>query len=323
MRKLLPDDTWNNLYYPPPNYVYFESSDRFGFEPGARDFSWRNAWWLAEASLLAYVQDRTWGEIKAILVKAGFEDAKQIGPDPAKSTKGFMAWRSDPAPFAIVAFRGTDKGDPRTLTTDEDLEPEARDGYTAHRGFLKALDQVWDAEVAPALSAFLRSHPDAPVYFTGHSLGAALATISVARFQGPVGALYTIGSPRVGDDRFVRAVLQKTQQVFRFVNCQDIVTQIPPEVPLAHYYRHVGAERYITRAGDILDHPSDFEKWVDVTPGIVEHDGAACISDVAHPATFVSLAKEREGLVDPPPYLVGNHTPARYAIQIWNHYSGT
>ena len=175
MRKPLPDDTWNNLYYPPANYAYFEGSDRVGFEPGARDFSWRNAWWLAEASLLAYVQDRTWGEIKAILVRAGFEDAKQIGPDPAKSTKGFLAWRSGPAPFAIVAFRGTDKGDPRTLKTDMDLEPEARDGYTAHRGFLKALDLVWDSEVAPALAAFLRLHPGAPVYFTGHSLGAALA----------------------------------------------------------------------------------------------------------------------------------------------------
>ncbi len=64
----------------------------------------------------------------------------------------------------------------------------------------------------PALEAFLGSHPGAPVYFTGHSLGAALATISVTRFQGAAGALYT-AAPRVGDDRFVRAVLQKTMKV--------------------------------------------------------------------------------------------------------------
>src|ERR1700733_875742 len=321
MQKPLPADTWENLYYPPPNYNYFENSDRFDFEPGAPNFSWRNAWWLADASLLAYVKRRPWNEVKAILGAARFDEAKQIGADPAKSTKGFIAWRSGASPFAVVAFRGTDRDDPRNLASDENLLPEQRDGYVAHRGFLEALDQVWDSEVAPALAAFLGLHAGAPVYFTGHSLGAALATISVTRFQGPTCALYTVGSPRVGDDRFVRAVLLKTQQVFRFVNCQDIVTQIPPEVLLQHYFRHVGAERYITRAGTILDHPSDFDKWLDATPGIAEHDGAACIHDVAHPEKFVSLAKDRGAMLAPPPFLLGNHTPARYTIRIWNHYS--
>ena len=322
MPKPLPDDTWANLYYPPPDYSYFQDCDRFDFEPGAPDFSWRNAWWLAEASLLAYVKTKTWDEVKAILAAARFGDARQIGADPAKSTKGFIAWRSGDAPFAVVAFRGTDKDDPRTLTTDEDLIPEARNGYVAHRGFGRALDQVWDTEVAPTLAAFLGSHPGAPVYFTGHSLGAALATISVTRFQGADCALYTAGSPRVGDDRFVRAVLQKTRKVFRFVNCQDIVTQIPPECPLEHYYRHVGAVRYINRAGAILDHPSDFDKWTDATPAIVAHDCAAAIGDIANPARFVSIAARRGALPDPPPFLLGNHTPARYSILIWNYYSG-
>jgi pimeloyl-ACP methyl ester carboxylesterase len=292
------------LYYPPPNYRYFENSDRFDFEPGAPDFSWKNAWWLAEASLLAYVKRKTWDDVKATLTAARFDDAKQIGADSAKSTKGFIAWRSGLSPFAVVAFRGTDKDDPRTLATDMDLLPESRDGYLVHRGFSRALDQVWDAEVAPALAAFLSSHPGAPVFFTGHSMGAALATISVTRFPGSACALYTVGSPRVGDDRFVRAVLQKTRNVFRFVNCQDIVTQIPPEVLLERYYRHVGAERYINHTGAILDHPSDFDKWTDVTPGIVAHDGAAAISDLAHPARFISLAEERGDLPDPLPYLL-------------------
>jgi hypothetical protein len=120
----------------------------------------------------------------------------------------------------------------------------------------------------------------------------------------------------------VRAVLSKTPKVFRFVNCQDIVTQIPPEVPLKHCYRHLGAERYITRAGAILDHPSDLEKWLDATAGIAEHDGTAAISEAAHSATFVSLAAKRGTVRDPPPFLVGNHTPARYAIRISNYYAG-
>ena len=307
---------------PRPITRYFENSDRFDFEPGAQDFSWKNAWWLADASLLAYVKKKTWDDIKAILTAARFDDAKQVGADPAKSTKGFVAWRSGPSPFAVVAFRGTDNDDRRTLDTDVDLSPESRDGYLVHRGFGRAFDQVWDTEVAPALATFLGLDPGAPVYFTGHSLGAALATISVTRFQGAACALYTFGSPRVGDDRFVRAVLQETTKVFRFVNCQDIVTQIPPEVALRHYYRHVGAERYINRTGVILDHPSDFDKWIDATQGVLAHDGPAAISGIADPAKFVSVAAERGALPDPPPFLVGNHTPARYAIRIWNHYSG-
>jgi hypothetical protein len=69
-----------------------------------------------------------------------------------------------------------------------------------------------------------------------------------------------------------------------------------------------------------VEHPSDFDKWTDVTSGIVEHDCGAVISDFAHPLKFISLAEKR-GAVDPPPYLLGNHTPARYAIRIWNYYS--
>src|SRR5436190_23076342 len=111
MPKPLPDDTWENLYYPPPTYSYFQNSDQFDFEPGAPEFSWKNAWWLAEASLLAYVKKKTSEEVKAILTAARFDDAKQIGVNSDKSTKGFIAWRSRPSPFAVVAFRGTDKDD--------------------------------------------------------------------------------------------------------------------------------------------------------------------------------------------------------------------
>src|SRR5215471_3672972 len=98
MPKPLPDDTWDNLYYPPSDYGYFENSDRFDFEPGASGFSWKNAWWLAEASVLAYVKRKTWDDVKAILTAARFEDARQIGADAAKSTKGFIAWRSGASP---------------------------------------------------------------------------------------------------------------------------------------------------------------------------------------------------------------------------------
>ena len=189
-------------------------------------------------------------------------------------------------------------------------------------GFAAAFDQVWESEVAPMLAGFLAQRPAAPVFFTGHSLGAALATIAVTRFTGDASSLYTIGSPRVGDDRFVRSVLQKTRRVFRFVNCQDIVTQIPPEVPLKHYFRHAGLEKYIDRHGVIHDHPTGFDKGIDVAEGIIAHDGRSALTAIGHPQEFFAKAKRQVPLVDPPPYVIGNHTAARYAIRIWNFYSG-
>ena len=321
MPKRLPADTWNNLFYPPAGYNYFENSDRFDFEPDAAGFSWKNAWWLADAALLSYVKD--WNLVRATLVRAHFDDVRQVGSDPAKSTKGFFASRSGRAPFAIMVFRGTDKDDPRNAVSDDDTFPVARDGYVVHRGFALALDQVWEAEVKPMLDDFLKAFSGASIYFAGHSLGAALATIAVTRFGGTNCALYTVGSPRVGDDRFTVAVLQKTNLVFRFVNSQDIVTQIPPEIPLHHYFRHVGNEKYIDRNAAVQDHPSEFDKFVDMAQGIVAHDGTTALAEIGHPAEYFRRIRNTGPWVDPPPYIVGNHTPARYAIDIWNFYSAT
>jgi hypothetical protein len=318
MPKPLPDDTWENLFYPPPDYRYFEDCAQHDFEPDADGFSWVNAWWLADAALLAYVKD--WEAVEGHLGAAGLDkDFTRIGDDPTKSTKGYFVSRSGQKPFAVLAFRGTDKDDLRNVISDLDTAPESLGRYIVHKGFARALDQVWD-EVTRALDTFVAAHPGAPIYFTGHSLGAALATLSVARFTGAKCALYTIGSPRVGDDRFVRAVLDKTQLVFRFVNCQDIVTLVPPEIALAHYFRHVGNEMYIDRHGVLHDHPSELVKAADVVPGVLDHDGGAVFEEIKKPLDFLTLCFKGSP-VNPPPFLIGNHTPSRYAIRIWNYYT--
>ena len=97
----------------------------------------------------------------------------------------------------------------------------------------------------------------------------------------------------VGDDRLVRAVLNKTRNVFRFVNSQDIVTQTPPGVPLEHYHRHAGLEKYIDRNGVIRDHPSELDRGIGVAKGMVEHDGFAALSVIGHPAevSFVGVSR--------------------------------
>ncbi|MCX5893209.1 MAG: lipase family protein, partial [Deltaproteobacteria bacterium] len=90
-----------------------------------------------------------------------------------------------------------------------------------HRGFQAALDEVWER-----LHDYLEGKENArrTVWFTGHSLGAALATLAASRY-GKVRGLYTFGSPRVGDLDFKQAFLVPT---YRFVNHDDLVTRVPP-----------------------------------------------------------------------------------------------
>jgi predicted lipase len=78
-----------------------------------------------------------------------------------------------------------------------------------------------------------RRHPQGisgnqAVLFAGHSLGAALATIARRNASGLAGraiALYTYGSPRVGD----QAIYCPTYPgpAYRIVNDEDAVTHVP------------------------------------------------------------------------------------------------
>ena len=85
---------------------------------------------------------------------------------------------------------------------------------------------------------------------TGHSLGAALATVAAnllcADQPGGLGirGLYTYGSPRVGDNGFGRRI---TVPVYRFRNNTDLVTH----VPLGLVFHHVGRLQFIDSGGSI------------------------------------------------------------------------
>ncbi len=129
------------------------------------------------------------------------------------------------------------------LFTDLDALPQAwPGGGKVHRGFVRALDRVW-RQIESQLDGL-----DMPVLYTGHSLGAALATLAASRR--PPETLYTFGSPRVGDKDFA-ATLARTV-VYRYVNCCDAVARLPPAV-----YQPVGTLRYIDSNGRVTDREED------------------------------------------------------------------
>jgi hypothetical protein len=79
---------------------------------------------------------------------------------------------------------------------------------------------------------------------TGHSLGAALATLCWADLSGD---LMTFASPRVGDPPFATALWNG--QTVRIVNAPDIVPDVPTDPP----FRHGGSVQTVEGPGSALD----------------------------------------------------------------------
>jgi triacylglycerol lipase len=163
----------------------------------------------------------------------------------AGGTHCFLAVREGgEKPLAVLSFRGTDAGDATDIATDADtIRTPWEAGGTVHEGFAKALN-----DVRPSLDQALKSI-DLRILFTGHSLGAALATLE-ASVRNP-DALYTFGSPRIGDEQFVNSL--KDVNGRRYVDCCDIVTRIPPE---ALGFVHVGNPYYIKSDRSIAFNPA-------------------------------------------------------------------
>ncbi len=96
------------------------------------------------------------------------------------------------------------------------------------------------------------------LWITGHSLGAALATLLAASLDGPgprIQGVYLFGSPRVGDDPFVQAYNRRYARItYRISNTSDVVTSVPLPVPMfgswGGYFSHVDTPVEFTRQED-------------------------------------------------------------------------
>jgi len=97
-----------------------------------------------------------------------------------------------------------------------------------------AMDQIKNVTIA--LSELLAAYPTAPVIVTGHSLGAATATLVLAylfaraEVQLPMDRLfiYTFGQPRVGCSHFADWYNGMSGgRHFRVVHYDEVVPHIP------------------------------------------------------------------------------------------------
>jgi triacylglycerol lipase len=145
----------------------------------------------------------------------------------------------------IIAFRGTDSN-PDWIVDAEVSQvpfPYTKETFFVHEGFSSIYQSCRDDIIDTLEQIPLKKK----VYVTGHSLGAAIATLCAFDLSehGFNVSLYNFASPRVGDPEFTKAFEQSVQESYRFVNIYDIVPLLPPESiysPLAdqtYYYQHI------------------------------------------------------------------------------------
>lgn len=228
---------------------------------------------FAELSLLSYYDET---EVRRVARDAGIGNLLFLDRD------GAQAYVFTSQDDCIVTCRGTEPTDWNDIKADIKAGTVfAETVGRVHRGFKQEVDNLW-----PALGQILDTTVH-PLWFTGHSLGGAMATICAGRCQlsalatesmrasaasvragaqlltrsvatslldqlgwrprhaATPQALFTYGSPRVGNRRYINYVKVKH---YRWVNNNDMVTRVPPNWL---GYRHCGREVYLDYQGQI------------------------------------------------------------------------
>lgn len=315
MKKNLPPSTLDALRMPNKSYNYFQDWQAHPFKHDANDLELLNAWWLMEASLLAYADSDFIAETfeTAGLTAAGIV----VEFIEREHTQCFVAHNKE---LILIAFRGSqiDISWDSALDWATDLHfipvPD-RLGGLVHQGFKTALDSIWDSVKRYVVQVREADGLERKVWITGHSLGAALATLAAYRAvtdaSFAVQGLYTYGSPRVGDYGFKTALCNAAidQRTFRFVNNKDIIAKLPPR----GLYTHVGALKYIDNAGHIhsLDEESEMASAA---------DGSQLESDIEKLRTWQRNGSDFQ--INLPDFIV-DHFPINYATRVWNCYDNS
>jgi triacylglycerol lipase len=188
------------------------------------------------ASLVYLDRDEIELQVKAL----GFNEFAWFDTD---GTQAFACRKSN-ANNIFIVFRGTEPNQMKDILADvKAWRKPAREKGLVHFGFAQALDKVYDNIVQWLSEQKLDGERN--ITCTGHSLGAALATIMASRLD--ANELYTFGSPRIGNRAFVKEMNNDGIKHYRFVNNNDIVTKVPFPIRFVHH----GELVYINHFGNI------------------------------------------------------------------------
>ncbi|MDM8567109.1 lipase family protein [Candidatus Halobeggiatoa sp. HSG11] len=260
------NNSWQALFTPDETTKYF-SGKYPKMQLEFNKYNNINAVWLAELSRLIY-QKKPSVRYKA-LNSVNLQETRFFNNSNTQCNV------VEAENFAVLVFRGSHEIQDWLSNLGTVLSKWPQGGMV-HWGFKEALEKVWD-EVANYLDTL-----QVPVFYTGHSLGAALATLAASRR--PPSAIYTFGSPRVGDSYFTKSLVDVN--MYRVVNHRDAITFIPPDGLFD--FSHAGELHYITSDNKILVNPSkefitkdrdgsapkdigDYRRWFDPPEHFSDH----------------------------------------------------
>ena len=193
---------------------------------------------FAKLSSIAYSNIK---EAKSQVKKLGFTTVEFYEKD------GAQAYRFMNKTDLVIACRGTEPTEFNDISADLKALPVMAETISrVHQGFKAEVDELW-----PAITEDInrKANLGKTLWFCGHSLGAAMATIMASRcmhdaeLNDPV-ELYTYGSPRVGWRGYVKSL---GVEHHRWKNNNDIVTSVPL---WAMGYVHHGNEHYLNAYGN-------------------------------------------------------------------------
>jgi hypothetical protein len=286
---------------------------------------------LSTCSGYAYSDAHT---VAMIMSRLGLEDNRCLMVDQSvdamfiRSTAFVVQSRC--GRVVIVGYRGTEPENGINWLTDADISPEkvsfgfpgTPGSFFVHGGFYRNV-RATRYEVVHALARALQgksvlrhTQQDTPVeyplealYFTGHSLGGAMAALlgvmlatdpDYAALEKRLKGVYTYGQPMIGDAALASACDQHPStgaRPLRYVYAHDVVPSLPPRA--AGDFAHFGPERHFDPAGGTWSMRAATQQL----PSLLELSGAA----------LAFVAKQLKPLRKLPlPYSIDDHLPQHY-----------
>ena len=212
---------------------------------------------FAELSKLVYSSNID--HVKKVAGHMGFHTVEYYNSD------GAQAYRFCNGCDTVIVCRGTEPTCLNDIRADLRAYPiESETVSRVHWGFKREVDDIW-----PRVREDIKE--DSILWFGGHSLGGAMATIMASRcyhdtnLADPI-EIYTYGSPRVGWSKYVESL--GSMKHYRWVNNNDIVACLPFWIL---GYRHHGCIRYLNWEGRYIQYSSVDElkdRWRGFIQGI-------------------------------------------------------
>lgn len=227
-----------------------------------------NAYWMARLSKEVYLKTSEDNQIpneEKILANLKEEDHQFIsvfGVDHSSAQAALIEHEE----YLCMAFRGTNELADWLDNINAFATSELFGEF--HRGFWNSVEDVW-AQINAKCRELQRQHKR-PIFFTGHSLGGAMATIAAAKFiheDKPFTSVYTFGQPRVLTRKTALIFNSECKKkFFRFHNNNDVVTRVPARLM---GYSHIGTYLYISEEKAIHQESGFWLRFVDYFDGAI------------------------------------------------------